>query len=281
MARNDRAQWARLDLDGVAVLADLAAGVSLARPLRFQRPQLRCFGAPAATSAPLRLGALRARVSEGASCNASLVCFAPHAHGTHTEGVGHLTAEPLAAWRLIPQRLLVAVLMTVQPERPVQPGHATPEHPTPATDLILTREALLAAWPAPIAERLVARAAVIRTLPNEPDKFIGAPAAMPPYLSAGAASELVARSIAHLVLDVPSADRLEDGGRLTAHRIFFGLPAQARELALAQRADCTITELAYVEDGLPDGWYLLSLQAPCIDGDAVASRPVLYPLRLA
>ncbi|HTT06169.1 MAG TPA: cyclase family protein [Steroidobacteraceae bacterium] len=268
MARNDRAQWARLDLDGVAVLADLAAGISLARSLRFEGPQLRCFGAPAATSTPLRLGALSARVSEGASCNASLVCFAPHAHGTHTECVGHLSAEPLDAWRVVPQRLLVTVLMSL---------NCVPETAEP----LLTREALLAAWPAPIADRLSARAAVIRTLPNAPDKFVAASGAMPPYLSAGAAGELVARGIAHLVLDLPSADRLEDGGRLTAHRIFFGLPEGATELAQAQRAECTITELAYVEDGVPDGWYLLSLQAPCIDGDAVASRPVLYPLRLA
>jgi arylformamidase len=269
MARNDRAQWARLDIDGVAVLADLAAGVSLARPLHFEEPQLCCFGAPAATSEPLRLGHQSARVSTGASCNASLVCFAPHAHGTHTECVGHLTAEPLAAWRIVPQRLLVAVLVSLTPT-------------SDAADLLLTRAALLAAWPAPFAERFSARAAVIRTLPNDPDKFVaGSPAAMPPYLSAEAANELVARGIAHLVLDVPSADRLEDGGKLTAHRIFFGLPAQASELAQAQRADCTITELAFVADSVADGWYLLSLQTACIDGDAVASRPVLYPLRLA
>jgi hypothetical protein len=268
MARNDRAQWARLDLDGVAVLADLAAGTSLARPMQFEPPQRGYFGAPAATSEPLRLGDRDARVRAGASCNASLVCFAPHAHGTHTECVGHLTAEPVAAWRIVPQRLLPAVLVSVQPL-------------CEAADLRVTRAALLGAWPAPLAERLIARAAVIRTLPNEPDKFVGSSTPMPPYLAADAAGELVARGIAHLVLDVPSADRLEDRGRLTAHRLFFGLPAQATELVQAQRADCTITELAFIPDGLPDGWYLLSLQTPCIDGDALPSRPVLYPLRLA
>ena len=123
---------------------------------------------------------------------------------------------------------------------------------------------------------------MIRTLPNEPGKFAAAtPAAPPPYLSAEAVQELVARGITQLILDVPSADRLEDGGALTAHRLFFGLPARSTQLAQAQRADCTITELAYAEDGLADGWYLLSLQVPCIDGDAVVSRPLLYPLRVA
>ena len=104
---------------------------------------------------------------------------------------------------------------------------------------------------------------------------------MPPFLTAAAATELVARGIAHLILDVPSADRVEDGGALVAHRIFFGLPPGSSQLAEAEHADHTITELAYVDDSLSDGWYLLSLQSPCIDGDAVTSRPVLYPLRTA
>jgi hypothetical protein len=43
-------QWARLDIDGVPLLADLAAGLSLARVMDFREPQLRCFGAPAAAS---------------------------------------------------------------------------------------------------------------------------------------------------------------------------------------------------------------------------------------
>lgn len=279
MARNDRAQWSRLDIDGVALLADLAAGISLARPLHFEGPQLRCFGAPAAGSMPLRVGAFSGRVSEGAGCNASVLSFAPHAHGTHTECVGHLTAEPLHAWRIVPQRLLLSLLVTLQPTAAAATSDSSAPPPAPA-DTLLTRDALLAAWPASPAARLVARALVIRTLPNTPDKFIAPGAPLPPYLSLQAAGELVARGIAHLVLDVPSADRLEDGGMLSAHHLFFGLPPGSSRLSLAQRPGCTITELAYIDDGVPDGWYLLSLQTPCIDGDAVASRPVLYPLRL-
>jgi len=76
------------------------------------------------------------------------------------------------------------------------------------------------------------------------------------------------------------ADRASDGGALTAHRIFFGLPPHSTQLAASTRAECTLTELAYVADSIADGWYLLSLQAPAIAGDAVPSRPVLYPLRV-
>ena len=75
-------------------------------------PQLRCFGASAASSVPLEVGDFTGRVNRGASCNCSVLTLTPHANGTHTEGVGHLTVEPVDVHGLIPQRLLLAVLLT-------------------------------------------------------------------------------------------------------------------------------------------------------------------------
>jgi arylformamidase len=278
MARSERAQWAQLHIDGVTLLADLAAGASLARLLEFVGPQLRCFGAAAASNKPLVIGDFTGRVDAGADCNCSVLTLTPHANGTHTEGVGHLTAERLDVQGLIPRRLLVAALLTVEPELAGDSSEGST--PTPhAADLLITRGALQRAWPPPLSPRLKARAAVIRTLPNEPDKFVEERAADAPFLSREAASWLVAHGIEHLVLDVPSADRSSDGGELTAHRIFFGLPRASRAVLEAQRPKSTITELAYVPDALTDGWYFLSLQSPAIAGDAVPSRPLLYPLR--
>jgi Putative cyclase len=289
MARHERTQWASLDLDGVRLLADLSAGISLARPVQFEGTQLRCFGAPPARSVPLASASFSGRVERGAGCNCSTVTLTAHANGTHTECAAHLTLEPLDAWRVIPQRLLVAVLLSVAPQRAVACPESSEPEPQPDDELI-TRAALERAWPASLAERLVARAAVIRTVPNASDKFaaVADPAAapcgseaVPPFLSLPAAELLLDRGIAHLVLDVPSADRAADGGALSVHRRFFGLPARGTHLAQAQRPDSTITELAYIEDRVADGWYLLSLQSSAIAGDAVPSRPLLYPLRLA
>jgi hypothetical protein len=176
------------------------------------------------------------------------------------------------------------VLLTLRPQRATETGEGSLPQPA-AEDLLITAAAIARAWPVPVSSRLSARAAVIRTLPNERYRFSeGAQdgAQLPvPYLSREAALALVERGIEHLVLDVPSADRISDGGALTAHRIFFGLPPQSTQLAASVRPDCTLTELAFVADALTDGWYLLSLQAPAIAGDAVPSRPVLYPLRVA
>ncbi len=280
MTRSERAQWARLDIDGIALLADLAAGASLARLLEFQGPQLHCFGAPPAASRPLVVGPFNGRVDQGASCNCSVLTLTPHANGTHTEGAGHLTAERLDACRVIPQRLLTAVLLTVEPE----PAGSSAEGSSPAPrpeDLLITRAALERALLPPPSPRLAARALVVRTLPNDRDRFAGDRAGPAPFLSREAATWLVERGIEHLVVDVPSVDRAEDGGELTAHRIFFGLPAGSSALLSARRRECTITELAYIADSISDGWYLLSLQSPAIAGDAVSTRPVLYPLRVA
>jgi arylformamidase len=278
MARNERAQWAQLHIDGVTLLADLAAGASLARLLEFVGPQLRCFGAAAASSKPLVIGDFTGRVDTGASCNCSVLTLTPHANGTHTEGVGHLTAERINVHCLIPRRLLIAALLSIEPE--LAGDSAEGSSPAPhADDLLITRGAIERAWPPALEPRLKARAAVIRTLPNERDKFVEKRAAAAPFLSREAAAWLVEHGIEHLVLDVPSADRSSDGGELTAHRIFFGLPRGCHAVLEAQRPNSTITELAYIPDAVSDGWYFLSLQSPAIGGDAVPSRPVLYSLR--
>lgn len=280
MARNERAQWAQLHIDGITLLADLAAGASLARVLEFVGPQLRCFGAAPASSKPLVIGDFTGHVDRGASCNCSVLTLTPHANGTHTEGVGHLTAERVDVQGLIPRRLLTAALLTVEPELAGDSDEGSSPAPR-AHDLLITRRAIERAWPPALAPRLNARAAVIRTLPNEHDKFVEDRAAAAPFLSREAATWLVAHGIDHLVLDVPSADRSSDGGELAVHRIFFGLPRGSSVLLEAQRPRSTITELAYITDAIGDGWYFLSLQSPAIAGDAVPSRPVLYPLRTA
>jgi hypothetical protein len=89
---------------------------------------------------------------------------------------------------------------------------------------------------------------------------------------------LVERGIEHLVVDLPSVDRSHDEGRLTVHRIFFGLPQGSSTLAQATRPNSTVTELAYIPDSAPDGAFLIEIQVPALAGDAVPSRPLLYRL---
>ena len=266
---------ARLEVAGVELRVDLARACDLSLEIDFEAAQVRHFGAPRASSQPYSVPGFPGSVARGASCNCNSVTLIPHCNGTHTEGAGHLTREPLHAQRIVPRGLLPALLLSVSPIPPGQTSESSDPAPHP-DDRLITRAALEARWPAvPFAPR----ALVIRTLPNEPAKRARDYSAVtPPYLTREAARCLVDRGIEHLVVDLPSIDRAHDEGRLTAHRLFFGLPPGESALARAARSQCTVTELAYVPDEAEDGPYFLQLQVPAINGDAVPSRPLLYRL---
>jgi arylformamidase len=267
---------ARITLPDGEVRVDLARPVSLALTLDFNGPQPRHFGAPRASARPFEAPGFSGAVASGASCNCEIISLIPHCQGTHTECVGHLTRETLDAHRVVPAGLMPAVLLSVAPTTAAVCGEST--DPTPgAADLLVSARALTDAWPAAVP--FAPRALIIRTLPNTADKATRDYSLVsPPYLSRQAARLLVSRGIVHLIVDVPSLDRTHDEGRLTAHRIFFGLPPGAAQLSMAARPDATVTEFAFVPDQLADGAYLLQLQVPALAGDAVPSRPLLYAL---
>lgn len=260
--------------------ADLAQPLSLAIPLDFDGPQPRFHGARRAHSAPLRVPGFAGDTREGGSCNCEEVLIVPHCNGTHTECVGHVTDDRVFVSEAVRGGMALALVVSVRPVA----AAATPEGSDPAPapgDLLVTAAALRAAMDG--HPGLSPRALVVRTLPNGSDKITRhyegeAPA---PYLTREAAQLAVERGIDHLVLDLPSADRAHDQGRLTAHRVFFGLPAGSRHASAAARPHASITELAYVAPMIHDGWYLLDLQMPAFLADAAPSRPLLYPVRFA
>jgi kynurenine formamidase len=265
---------ARIALAGGELTFDIARPVSLALELDFSGPQPQHFGAPPASARPFAVPGFAGAVTQGASCNCEVISLIPHCNGTHTECVGHLTRERLDASRVAPLGLLPALLVSVTAEPAGAAGEDSDPVPQPG-DLTVTRRALAQGWPA--HPPFVPQALIVRTRPT------GARAhhdshATPPYLTRQAAALLIERGIAHLVIDLPSVDRAHDAGRLTAHRIFFGLPPGSTALADAQRREATITELACVPDTVRDGAYLLELQVPALGGDAVPSRPLLYRL---
>lgn len=258
----------------------LAPPRSIAIDLNFSQDQPRHFGAPAASTRPFAAPGFSGSVEQGASCNCHTLTLIPHCNGTHTECVGHLTREPIDAHRVVPLGLVPALLVSTEPTNASTSGESTEPVPQPG-DLLITRRLLEKSWAAATAAGtpFQPRALVIRTLPNPVSKQHQDYSNLtPPYLSREATGLLVERGIEHLVVDMPSIDRSHDEGRLTAHRIFFGLPRGDTTLAHAARANSTVTELAYIPDSIADGPYFLELQVPALGGDAVPSRPLLYPI---
>lgn len=271
----------RFERDGRQLVADLADPLPIALPLDFYGSQPVFYGAPRASAQALRAGDFVGDTRQGGSCNCEQVTLVPHCNGTHTECLGHVTDQRISISETLRGGLCLALLVSVRPVAAADAGAETSEPPPAPGDRLITAAQLAAAVDAHV--RLTPVALVLRTLPNSVERlshrYAGpAPAA---YLTRDAAEWLVGRGIDHLVLDVPSADRAEDGGRLTAHRIFFGLPPGSRQAAEARRPRATITELAFIAPTVHDGWYLLDLQVPPFLTDAAPSRPILFPVRFA
>lgn len=262
----------RFEAQGRRFRADVGNPVSIAIPLDFGGLQPSCFEAPRAEARPLRAGPFVGDTRAGGSCNCEVLTLAPHCNGTHTECVGHVTEDRVAVSERVPGGLCLARLVTVAPVAASECTEGSDPGPTAGDRLVTAAglEAALAGSDGPAPSALV-----VRTLADDPRREYRGPAPAP-YLTREAAAWLVARDIETLVLDLPSADRADDGGKLTAHRVFFGLPPGSRRAADASRPHASITELAWIAPGIPDGLYLLDLQLPAFLTDAAPSRPLLF-----
>ena len=113
-------------------------------------------------------------------------------------------------------------------------------------------------------------AIIIRTLPNTKEKKSRQYSnTNPTYLLEDAAIYLRTKGIKHLLIDLPSVDKEQDGGELLAHNAFWNTRG-------ILRLDATITEFIYVPNKIVDGSYVLNLQMAPFHNDASPSKPVLY-----
>jgi hypothetical protein len=268
-----------LETDGATLRVDLDRPLDLSIPLRFDALQPSAFGAPPASGQPLRAGEFIGNVSLGGSCNCEEYRLIPHCNGTHTECVGHVTRQRVHINDVRQGGLEPALLLSIA--TPLAGNCAEDSDPRPQPgDRLITAQAIDAAWQRWPWPNVAVSALILRTLPNEVSKQSRSYSAAtpPPYLSRQAAQWLVDHDILHVLTDLPSLDRLDDGGLLTAHHIFWGLPPGSTDLTAAARPQATITELIFAADRIADGRYLLDLQIAAFAADAAPSRPILYPM---
>lgn len=209
---------------------------------------------------PVRFGAWIGKVSEGSSTNFNNIFFNPHGHGTHTECLGHITREFYSINQCLKQFFFSAEVISVGPT-------------SWNDDLVITKEQLQKALNGKSTEAII-----IRTLPNpESKKHKKYSKTNPPYLLEEAAVFIRESGIQHLLIDLPSVDREEDGGKLLAHKAFWNVK-DVNNLNADARLECTITEMIFVKDSVKDGSYILNLQIASFDNDASPSKPVLYKI---
>lgn len=265
-----------IEIDG-APFRVAAHGHDISIALGFDQTQPNFFAAPHAIEHTYAAGGFTGDVRRGGSCNCSTYTLTPHCNGTHTECVGHIVEERTSVTDVAADHLSLALLISTSPIDASTTNERSAPDPQ-AGDRLITRAQIEAAVGA--AELPSDSALIVRTLPNDASKrscnySAGDP---PPYFSAEAMHWIVRQGVRRLIVDLPSIDRCNDEGRLTAHRIFWGLPPGARSIAAAARPDATITELAFIDDLIPDGRYLLNLQVAPFATDAAPSRPILFAL---
>ena len=235
--------------------ADLGQPMHISIMLRDRlEHQPNAYGAPLFETSPVVAGSFVGSVEAGSPVNFYNVRVNPHGNGTHTECIGHITTIDGSVHEVLQATHSVAEVVSVYPTKR-EDG-----------DRVIERSTLEA------AVRYETEALIIRTLPNETDKcarkYTGT---NPPYFSEAAMRWIHERDYLHLLTDLPSVDREEDGGALVSHKLFWQLHKKSR-------TDRTITEMVFVANNIEDGLYLLDIQIMPICLDASPSRPVIYKL---
>ena len=263
-----------IQLGGNNYNVDISHPFDISIPVRFHGQQLSVFQAPHATSQPYEATGFVGRVARGGSCNCDIHTLTPHASGTHTEGVGHIAETLVSIHDMLKDSLIPATLVTLRPEKS-EDCSETYSSTLDRADLLLTRKSLEQALNG--SQMHFLDSLVVRTWPNPEEKmFRNYDITGAPFFSTDAMTLLGELGIRHLLVDLPSVDRLGDEGRLTNHRIFWNVPEEVHRVEKQTASQRTITELIYVPDAVTDGQYLLNLQLAPFVADAAPSRPILY-----
>lgn len=246
---------AQINFNNRTYQVDLNKSLDISLPIHEGENNPSCYWADPVKMETIRSGDFVGSVKEGGSVNYQKLSITPHGNGTHTESYGHISADGATLNQCLTNFHFIAEVITVKSEK------------TSSGDYVITLKA--------VAEKLKNKsiqAIVIRTLPNDDSKKVKQYSGTnPPYLNHEATAYLVETGVEHILIDLPSVDRETDGGKLLAHKAFWQFPN-------AIRRNCTITELIYVPESIPDGLYLLNLQITSLEMDASPSKPVLYKL---
>lgn len=203
---------------------------------------------------PVRTEHYTGSVAEGGSVNFRNIFFNPHGHGTHTECLGHITAQVHSVNQSLKSYFFNAQVLSIEPEI-VLNGEET--------DHVITLRQM-------DKLEISSEALVLRTLPNgSHKKEMNYSSTNPVYLEVAVAKLLIDKGVKHFLLDLPSVDRENDEGILAFHHAFWEVPENPN-------FERTITELVFVPDSCSDGEYILELQMAPFENDASPSRPVLY-----
>jgi kynurenine formamidase len=233
---------------------DLSSPLDISIPLKASKSNVNAWYIEEPKIKPVKDGEWIASVKEGASVNFNNIEFNPHAHGTHTECVGHISEKVHSINKHLNKFFFLGEVITVAPE-------------SDGEDFIISKKQLQF-----LIGNKKREALIIRTIPNLKDKKSKQYAHTNwPYFTKEAIELLVKKGIKHLMVDLPSIDKEKDEGVLACHHAFWNTKGTIR-------FDATITEFIYVSNKIQDGTYFVNLQIAPFENDATPSKPILYKI---
>jgi len=163
---------------------DLLKPLDISMPIRASKKNVNAWYIDEPKIEPVRDGEWIAAVSEGADVNFNTISFNPHAHGTHTECVGHITERVHSINQNLKTFFFLAEVITVAPENDNE-------------DKVISKKQIQFALGNKKRD-----AVILRTIPNTRDKLSRQYSHTNwPYLKEDAVKFLVNKGVKHLLID--------------------------------------------------------------------------------
>lgn len=245
--------------------------ISVSRPIKLipQTKSSNAFYLPPVSYKTFELNsAFIGDVTKGGSCNVNILNFSPHGI-THVESSAHILEQNQNAKTIekIAPNKLIGIVYLIDLTSQLFPN----------TKLILKDiiETKLKSIDLPVS--MIA----LKTFSSELSPFHDFSGKDFLALSPSAAELLHdfrnnnENLLSCLILDLPSTDPEQDGGRLIAHRKFFGIPLEGYKSDDIEGR--LIIELAYFNK-VKEGYYYCVIAPPKFQTDAMATDVLFFPL---
>ena len=242
---------------------DQGLGICISIPYNYNGDQPNFYNSPQGKSHSMQQDGFIGEISKGKGCKVVNIEQNIHCTGTHTECAGHILSNPISINDVLKHEYYYTKLITVSP---IQSTESKEDYHCSIDDkdMLITREMIIGKIPTK------SLGLIIRTRPNSISKMNKRyNASNTPFFSSNAIEYINDLGIRHLVVDTPTIDRYDDGGILGNHHLFFEKKPPYKK---------TITEMAYIDDKIKDGSYLMTIEIPPMVLDAAPSRIFIFKL---
>ncbi|MHA2250414.1 MAG: cyclase family protein [Candidatus Kariarchaeaceae archaeon] len=237
---------------------DLLDPISVSREILIE-PEVKtsnAFSLPKFKEEVFELNGFIGDIDQGGSCNVGIHTFCPHGF-THIETAAHITNEGLPINKIpVTHFSGLVYLMDLSYLESEKIGWDDIKPKINDCKLPITMLA-------------------IKTKNSLISQFYDFSGSNPIFLDPIAAKKIVENipKLTALILDFPSIDKEDDGGKLFAHKNYFGMSHQENQIQNDPYR--VLVELAYFSD-LKEGYYYCSMTPPKIQTNAVITDIILY-----